>query len=119
MARIAETLRYFFVDGVIRMPNVVDNSSKRYSMLMQALDFFNEIAERHGSSRLTEGDHTFWEAQFAEHEAKVVERWFSWHSQYERVESLDLLWVLPADTGTECASVQRAHDAAQQTNARG
>jgi len=101
MARIAETLRYFFANNIVRMPNVVDINSKRYSMLMQALDFFKEIAERHGSSSSTEADHTFWEAQFAEHEAHVVERWFSWHQQYEKVESMDLLWVLPVDTGTE------------------
>jgi hypothetical protein len=101
MARTAETLRYFFAGSIISMPNVTDVSSKRYSMLMQALDFFREIAEGHGSSRCVEGDHTFWRAQFAEHEAHVVERWFSWHGQYERVESMDLLWVVPIDTGTE------------------
>jgi len=91
-------LRYLFAGDTIRMPNVTDVSSRRYPMLMTALDFFNELADVHGSKRCVDGDKVYWEARFGEHETEAVKRWFSWHSQYVLVGSMDQLWVVPVET---------------------
>jgi len=100
MAKRAQTLRYTFTEGVIRLPDISrDVGANRYSFLMTALDFFKEIAEGNGSKRITEGENTYWEARFAEHEAVVTDHWLTRHAQYERVESLEELFVVPVDTG--------------------
>jgi len=98
MARHAPTLRILFSEGVVRMPNVVDIGSRRHDFLMTALDFFKEITEGNGSKRITDGGNTYWEARFAEHEAVVADHWLSRHSQYERMTTMEELWVVPVDT---------------------
>ena len=98
MSRGHQTLRVFIADGIVRMPNVVDISSNRYGYLKTALDFFKELAEGHGSKECNGGEHTYWETKFEEHELHAIRHWFSWHTQYELIESMDLLWVVPVET---------------------
>lgn len=87
------------IDGdCVRMPNVADIASNRYVHLMKALDFFKELAEKHGSTRHHEGDNVFWEARFGEHEIMAVRNWVAWHGQYALVNSMKELFTTVAET---------------------
>jgi len=100
MGRKSPTLRVLFTGNVIRLPDVSANVvSSGYSFLMTALSFFKEIAEGNGSRRITEGDRTYWEARFGELETIVVDRWLSRHEQYERVGTMEELFIIPLETG--------------------
>ena len=98
MARKQQTLRVLFQDGCIRVPAVSDIVSMRHSWVVSLLDFLKEISERHGAERKSVDEGTYWESILGEHESHVMDRWLSWHSQYERVDSMEMLFVIPVDT---------------------
>jgi hypothetical protein len=99
MSRKQQTLRYLFEGDIIRIPNIADTGSSRHQWMMSLLDFLKEIAEKHGSERLTWEGNSYWQAQFGEHEKIVIVRWLSWHQQYEAVATMPDLFVIPIDTG--------------------
>ena len=105
MARKHETLRYLvFFDNTlcvtyITVPNVPEKGSSRHAWLMSLLDLFVQLAVGHGSNKETDAEgNVYWEAKFLDHEAQSVLNWFTWHNQYEKVDTRDQLWVLPVKT---------------------
>lgn len=98
MARKQKTLRYMFEGYFIRTPNVVETGTSRHSWMNDMLNFLKEIAEGHGSSKLTWEGNYYWEAQLGEHEKYVMTRWLSWHQQYEMVATFPELFVIPVET---------------------
>lgn len=98
MARKQQTLRYLFEGDLIRIPNIADTGSSRYSWMMDLLGFLREIAERNGSEKLTSEGNTYWQAQLGEHEKYVMGHWITRHQQYEAVTTMPDLFVIPLET---------------------
>jgi len=67
--------------------------------MMDMLGFLKEIAERNGSQRLTDGDNSYWQAELGEHEVHVVVKWLARHQQYEKVDTMPDLFIIPIETG--------------------
>jgi hypothetical protein len=99
VARKKETLRYLFEGDIIRIPNIADVGSLKSSWMTDLLSFLVEITEKHGSERQVWDGNVYWVAQLGEHEQHVMTKWLSWHQQYEKIGTMQDLFVVPVDTG--------------------
>ena len=100
MARVHSSLR-IFLDAEARtvsFPCITNVASSTFVFSEKLSDFLLEITIGHGGKILNENGNQRWVFSFAENEFQTFLNWLSWHTQFERVESLPDIFVVPIET---------------------